>query len=190
MKVFVILALALVAAAEPPVDSYGMQPPARNAPSSTYGAPQQLRSRGASNGITGARFTGFDRSQYSAPSNQYAAPSAPAPVYGAPNDFAGYAASRNALAADDMSEPASYEYRYEVNDGSSGSEFGHQEQRDGDVTHGEYRVLLPDGRTQVVKYEADENGFRPEITYIEADQQGAGYARGPANGRQAGGYNY
>lgn len=32
--------------------------------------------------------------------------------------------------------------------------------------HGEYRVQLPDGRVQVVKYTADhKNGFVPIITY-------------------------
>lgn len=39
------------------------------------------------------------------------------------------------------------------------------EQRDGDLATGEYHVLLPDGRTQKVQYEADSNGYRPMITY-------------------------
>jgi collagen type III alpha len=72
-------------------------------------------------------------------------------------------------------EPASYEFKYEVNDASTGQEFGHQESREGDVVTGEYRVLLPDGRTQIVKYIADKNGYRPTIEYLEANQQRGGY---------------
>lgn len=46
------------------------------------------------------------------------------------------------------------------------------ESRDGSKTVGKYYVLLPDGRKQVVRYEADENGYRPTITYEEANQGG------------------
>ena len=35
----------------------------------------------------------------------------------------------------------------------------------GQLTKGEYKVKLPDGRVQVVSYEADQAGFRPRITY-------------------------
>ena len=51
--------------------------------------------------------------------------------------------------------PAKYEYRYGV-DAQDGYgqyvQFGANEARDGYSTYGEYRVLLPDGRTQVVSY--------------------------------------
>lgn len=37
---------------------------------------------------------------------------------------------------------------------------------DGDVIRGEYRVQLPDGRLQIVKYTADwANGYNAEVTY-------------------------
>jgi hypothetical protein len=72
-----------------------------------------------------------------------------------------------------------------VNDSASGSDFGHKEGRDGEVTHGEYRVLLPDGRTQVVKYEADENGYKPQIEYEESTANNGGY---PAARNQGGPY--
>lgn len=35
----------------------------------------------------------------------------------------------------------------------------------GQLTKGEYKVKLPDGRVQVVSYEADHAGFRPRVTY-------------------------
>lgn len=52
-----------------------------------------------------------------------------------------------------------------MSDAESGVEFGHKEQRDGDFTTGEYNVLLSDGRTQIVEYEADTDGYKPKITY-------------------------
>ena len=37
---------------------------------------------------------------------------------------------------------------------------------DGDVIRGEYRVQLPDGRLQIVKYTADwKNGYNAEVSY-------------------------
>lgn len=65
-------------------------------------------------------------------------------------------------------EPANYEFNYEVQAlEESGPEFGHQESREEDSARGEYHVLLPDGRMQIVEYEADEEGFRPRIRYEE-----------------------
>ncbi|OXA59214.1 uncharacterized protein LOC110844777 [Folsomia candida] len=43
---------------------------------------------------------------------------------------------------------------------------GRWEIRDGDVVQGQYRVLLPDGRIQIVSYIADRFGYRPTIKYI------------------------
>ena len=42
-----------------------------------------------------------------------------------------------------------YEFAYAVKDGHHGDDFFHKERRQGKKTVGEYRVLLPDGRTQV-----------------------------------------
>ena len=39
----------------------------------------------------------------------------------------------------------------QVAEPDAGLDFGQQEQSDGDVVTGEYRVLLPDGRVQVVR---------------------------------------
>ncbi|KAL0810280.1 hypothetical protein ABMA28_010440 [Loxostege sticticalis] len=93
-----------------------------------------------------------------------------------------------------------FDFAYAVNE--DGNDYSHNAVSDGDVTRGEYRVALPDGRTQVVKYTADwKNGFNAEVSYEgEArypDQQ-PGYGSGPAASpgqayvppSQGGGYQY
>lgn len=104
-----------------------------------------------------------------------------------------------------MQEPAKYEFEYTVYDPPSGNDFGHKESRDGDITRGVYYVLLPDGRRQKVEYEADQNGYRPKITYEQANNGNGnggiggiggadglggingGYTNGGQNGYQDGG---
>lgn len=57
-----------------------------------------------------------------------------------------------------------YDFGYEVNDGDN--QQSHRAESDGEVVRGEYRVLLPDGRMQIVKYTADwKNGYQAEVTY-------------------------
>ncbi|XP_015515609.2 pro-resilin-like [Neodiprion pinetum] len=80
-------------------------------------------------------------------------------------------------------EPAKYEFEYTVNDFESGNDFGHRENTEGGVARGIYYVLLPDGRRQTVEYEADENGFRPKVTYTDEGSRG-----GNTGGN--GGYGY
>lgn len=59
-----------------------------------------------------------------------------------------------------------FKFNYEVKDEYSGNDFSHQSDSDGHVVTGEYRVLLPDGRTQIVTYTADhEDGYRAEVSY-------------------------
>jgi len=59
-----------------------------------------------------------------------------------------------------------FNFNVDVNDYYTGNKFNHGQSNDGKVTTGEYRVLLPDGRTQVVKYTADHyNGYQAEVTY-------------------------
>jgi hypothetical protein len=73
-------------------------------------------------------------------------------------------------------EPANYQFSYEVQDSESGSEFSLEESRQDESAQGSYRVLLPDGRLQIVEYEADQEGYRPQIRY---EDTGAGYPSGP-----------
>nr|XP_026484171.1 cuticle protein 7-like [Vanessa tameamea] len=57
-----------------------------------------------------------------------------------------------------------FDFAYAVNE--DGNDYSHNAKSDGDVTRGEYRIALPDGRTQIVKYTADwKNGFNAEVTY-------------------------
>ncbi|CAG2057767.1 unnamed protein product [Timema podura] len=145
-----------------------------SAPSTQYGAPSGASSRfnapstqyGAPSGAS---------SQFNALSNTYGAPSAfsrntPSAEYGVPN--AGYRGAQE----DSRAEPANYEFNYEVQDAESGAEFGHEETRQDESAQGSYRVLLPDGRLQIVEYQADEEGYKPEIRYedtaLSRDSQG------------------
>jgi len=57
-----------------------------------------------------------------------------------------------------------YNWEYNVDDAHY-SHFGHKESRDHYLATGVYYVNLPDGRTQTVTYTADENGYRPVVTY-------------------------
>merc|ERR1712083_284498 len=63
--------------------------------------------------------------------------------------------------------PAVYQYGYAVADDYSGASFSQNENRDGYATPGEYRVALPDGRTQVVKYTVGDaySGYVADVTY-------------------------
>ncbi len=58
-----------------------------------------------------------------------------------------------------------YEFAWGVKDEKSYNDYSHQEQSDGKVVSGSYRVLLPDGRTQTVTYKADEYGYQAEVKY-------------------------
>ncbi|XP_029155961.1 pro-resilin-like [Nylanderia fulva] len=83
-------------------------------------------------------------------------------------------------------DPANYEFSYEVQDAAVGLDFGHREMRKDMEATGTYHVLLPDGRTQIVDYVADQAGYRPMIRY----EGTATYPAGPAPGAQEEGYRY
>ncbi|XP_053620681.1 pro-resilin-like isoform X1 [Plodia interpunctella] len=99
---------------------------------------------------------------------------------------------RNAL--DDANpEPANYNFGYMVNDYQEGTDFGHHEERQEEKALGEYHVVLPDGRKQTVSYEADERGFKPHISYEDADSDSfgrSGYDSNANNLRQNGGSHH
>ena len=77
--------------------------------------------------------------------------------------------------------PALYSYQYGVDaqDGYKGYvQFGQNEARDGYSTYGEYRVLLPDGRTQIVSYNTAD-GYSGNVMDVKYEGK-ATYAREPA----------
>ncbi|XP_076236663.1 uncharacterized protein LOC143180662 isoform X2 [Calliopsis andreniformis] len=67
---------------------------------------------------------------------------------------------------DYVDQPMSYEFGYAVKDQATGNDFGRRETSDGETVRGEYRVQLPDGRTQIVTYTADwRTGFHADVRY-------------------------
>ncbi|XP_047000562.1 pro-resilin-like [Schistocerca americana] len=161
--------------------------------STRYGAPSAA---GRATGFGGLGLS----TQYGAPSysgdalsTQYGAPSGGvSPVYGVP----GYGYGRAGAQEDPLAEPANYEFSYSVQDGETLSDFGQEESRQGESAQGQYRVLLPDGRKQIVSYQADEGGYRPTIEYQDTgltaySAGGNGYGRRRAGaGAGNGGYHY
>ncbi|CAG2066170.1 unnamed protein product, partial [Timema podura] len=74
-----------------------------------------------------------------------------------------------------------YDFNYAVKDDYYGTDYSRNEVSDGDVVRGEYRVQLPDGRLQIVRYTADwKTGFHADVSY-------EGEAQYP---QPAQGYNY
>ena len=67
----------------------------------------------------------------------------------------------------DYFTPPKYQYEYGIRDEYSGVDFGQNEARDGYSTYGEYRVALPDCRTQIVKYNTQDeySGNIMEVVY-------------------------
>ncbi|XP_076045542.1 uncharacterized protein LOC143027824 [Oratosquilla oratoria] len=53
-----------------------------------------------------------------------------------------------------------YEFGYGV-----GEHYFHAEKKAEGITKGSYKVQLADGRTQIVTYTADDDGYHPQITY-------------------------
>ncbi|CAH0598660.1 unnamed protein product [Chrysodeixis includens] len=104
------------------------------------------------------------------------------------DDTAGYdhnaaAFARNAL-EEINAEPANYNFGYMVNDYNEGTDFGHHEERQEEHAQGQYHVVLPDGRKQTVSYEADERGFKPQISYEDSeDLARSGYDSNANNAR-------
>merc|ERR1712001_70874 len=82
----------------------------------------------------------------------YHAPAHHAPAYGKEPAYDG---------------PAVYEYGYAVHDDYAKTDFQANEHRDGYITGGEYRVNLPDGRTQIVTYNVADayGGYVADVKY-------------------------
>ncbi|KAL1457844.1 hypothetical protein WDU94_008034 [Cyamophila willieti] len=59
-----------------------------------------------------------------------------------------------------------YDFNYAVKDDYYGTDYSHNAASNGDQVTGEYRVQLPDGRLQIVKYVADwKTGFHADVSY-------------------------
>ncbi|KZC08797.1 Pro-resilin [Dufourea novaeangliae] len=121
----------------------------------------------------------------------------PSTAYGAPGQFGGGAGGAGGYQdggyqggygggfGRDNGRPQPYSFQYEVYDPPSGNDYSQRESSDGNVVTGEYRVLLPDSRTQIVKYMADDaNGYTADVQY-EGQAQ---FSRGGVGGGGAGGY--
>ncbi|XP_045027981.1 pro-resilin-like isoform X2 [Daphnia magna] len=61
--------------------------------------------------------------------------------------------------------PMPHSFAWAVKDEPSKNDYSHQQESDGKVTTGSYRVVLPDGRTQIVTYKADQNGYVADVKY-------------------------
>ncbi|KAK5639803.1 hypothetical protein RI129_010614 [Pyrocoelia pectoralis] len=89
----------------------------------------------------------------------------PVPQYGPPISSYG-TPNYNADFNHEHGEPKSYEFGYQVKDDYTGNNYNRQETSDGNQVNGEYRVQLPDGRTQIVTYYADwQSGFHADVRY-------------------------
>merc|ERR1711970_1038368 len=65
--------------------------------------------------------------------------------------------------------PKPYAFEYGVEDSYSGAAFGQTETSDAKVVTGNYRVALPDGRTQIVTYTADPYGPGGYVADVKYD---------------------
>ncbi|XP_040579998.1 uncharacterized protein [Lepeophtheirus salmonis] len=85
--------------------------------------------------------------------------------------------------------PQPYSFQYGVSDGYSGVNIAAQENADGKVTHGSYKVALPDTRVQTVTYTVDGyNGFVADVAY-EGTPVYDEYVPQHKNHQQAGSYH-
>ncbi|XP_037952248.1 pro-resilin [Teleopsis dalmanni] len=187
-----ILACVSLVRAEPPVPQNQYLPPNQQAqqPSNNYLPPAQTYQAPTSSYLPPQR-SQIPASSYQAPSSSGPI-SAPQSAYGAPAVTSAIFPKQQASSGysngngngygkrDEDYGPAKYEFKYDVQDYESGNDFGHMESRDGDFTQGRYYVLLPDGRKQIVDYEADQHGYRPTIRYEQVN--------GGANGGHSGSY--
>ncbi|KAF2368972.1 Insect cuticle protein [Trinorchestia longiramus] len=63
-----------------------------------------------------------------------------------------------------------YQIAWSVRDANAGHQFSHKETSKGEDVRGEYRVLLPDGRTQIVTFRADpSSGYNAAVTYTKVN---------------------
>lgn len=94
-------------------------------------------------------------------------------------------------------QPQPYSFHYEVIDPPSSNDYSQRESSDGNIVQGEYRVLLPDSRTQIVRYTADDvNGYNADVQYegqaqySRGDYGPGGYQESSFSGNYQGQYIY
>ena len=104
-------------------------------------------------------------SYYTTPSTYYQKPSSASYYSTTPSYYGGAADSGY---EGDQNGWYNYAFKFNVND-YYGNEQSRSETREADLTRGQYSVNLPDGRKQVVSYEADQNGYRADVSYEPAD---------------------
>nr|XP_049707537.1 pro-resilin-like [Helicoverpa armigera] len=198
-----VVLLVVFASAEPPPSNSYLPPPSSSrgagypqGPAAQNLGPQIVAARtldpqgragqahGAhgGHGAHGAQANGFGRSGPQEHGSAHARLGGDATA-GYDHNAAAFA--RNAL-EEINAEPANYNFGYMVNDYQEGTDFGHHEERQEERAQGEYHVVLPDGRKQTVSYEADERGFKPQISYEDSE----GYDSNANNARsnQVNGY--
>ncbi|KAM3964276.1 cuticular protein RR-2 motif 139, partial [Aphomia sociella] len=81
--------------------------------------------------------------------------------------------------------PANYDFSYDVQDNAVSLDFGHNEKRKDDRATGSFHVLLPDGRMQLIEYEAGPDGYKPQVMYM-----GTATFPTPSSGDKFDGYHY
>lgn len=60
-----------------------------------------------------------------------------------------------------------YNFEYGIEDSDSGNQYSHRVDSDGQYVTGQYSVLLPDGRTQIVKFTSNPfDGYVAEVIYV------------------------
>ncbi|EFX72284.1 hypothetical protein DAPPUDRAFT_110932 [Daphnia pulex] len=94
--------------------------------------------------------------------------------------------SASASSYEQEQPPMPYEFAWAVKDEPTKNDYAHEAKSDGKVVIGSYRVLLPDGRTQIVSYRADENGYVADVKY-EGEAQFPAPSGGNGNGNYGAG---
>ncbi|XP_049832479.1 pro-resilin-like [Schistocerca gregaria] len=118
--------------------------------------------------------TGFSRGSTTGGGNGYGGAAPPAGGFGGPS-------------GGDNGAPQPYNFQYEVRDPESGNDYSQQESSDGQTVTGQFQVLLPDGRNQIVRYSAsDATGFVADVQYDGGSPGGASLGGGQRPGGGAG----
>ncbi|XP_040582753.1 uncharacterized protein [Lepeophtheirus salmonis] len=104
---------------------------------------------------------------HSSPILHKPAPYHSAPIVHQPAPYHPAPAHKSPYHAESYDTPAVYQYGYAVADDYAGTNFAQNENRDGYSTAGEYRVGLPDGRTQIVNYNVADaySGYVADVKY-------------------------